>query len=116
MAKENPIIGTYKGVSYRHCNRIVLKFGIAAFKKIIDEVDKTGLSIQKVITYSGKPCDKCKDVEVTIFDKEDNLIKVKRGILPMPETNGINIITQYNNKKIKEENERLRNLHNEVGE
>lgn len=101
MAKENPIIGTYKGVSYRHCNRVVLKFGIAAYKKIIDEVDKSGLSIQKVLAYSGKPCDRCKDIEVTFFDKEDNEVKVKRGILPIPENNGINIIKQHKNIKCR---------------
>lgn len=101
MANKNKILGTHLGVPYRHCNRVVLKFGIVAFKKLIDEVEKTGLSLQKVIAYSGKPCERCKDVEVTIIDKNDNLVKIKRGILPIPENNGINIISQMKNKKNK---------------
>lgn len=99
MQDKYPIIESYKGVNVRHCNRVVLKFGIAAYKKIIDEVEKSGLSIQKVLAYSGKPCEKCKDIEVVTYDNAENTIKIKRGILPIPENNGVNIIQQYKNKK-----------------
>jgi hypothetical protein len=92
------IIETYKGVNIRTINRVVLRLDPIRFKKIIDEVDKTGLSIQKLLAYSGKPCEKCKDVCVVIYGKEGELIHIKRGILHVPESNGCDIITKAKNR------------------
>lgn len=100
MASDNPVLYQYKGVNIRKLNRVTLKLSEHHFKKIIDEVDNTGLSIHKVLAYSGKPCEKCMGTEVTAYDKNDNEIKVKKGLLHIPENNGINIIenSKKNNK------------------
>ncbi len=99
MAKDNPVIEIYKGIEIRRTNTIRLRFGVVQYKKILDEVEETGLSIHKVIAYSGKPCDKCKGVDVVYYDSCDNIHKIKRGILAIPEGNGINVIQQAKNKK-----------------
>lgn len=96
--KPNPIIEVYKGVNVRAINEVKLCFNPTYFKKIIDEVDKTGLSIHKIIAYSGKPCEKCKDAPVIVYDNEGNPIHVKRGILHIPDSNGTNIIEKAKNK------------------
>ena len=91
---------TYKGIKVRKVNRVTLKFGVVDFKKIIDEVSKSEeLSILKVLAYSSMPCDKCKNTNVEFYDKKDNVVKIKRGILSIPCSNGVNIITQNKNKK-----------------
>ncbi len=95
----NPVLYQHKKVNVRRCNKVVLLFGEVAFKKMIDEVDKTGLSIHKILAYSGKPCERCKGTEVVIFDKNDNEVKIKKGLLHIPENNGTNIIQKANAKK-----------------
>lgn len=103
MSKKNPIVGTYKGVTVRKCNPIVLKLGEAVFKSLIDEVERTGLSIPKILAYSSRPCDRCKDVMVVAYNKDGNEQKIKRGILSkhIPQNNGINIIQTANAKSAK---------------
>lgn len=94
MAKDNPILERYKGIDVRRTNIIKLRFGVVQFKKIIDEVEETGLSVHKVLAYSGKPCDKCKGVDVVYYDSNDTPHNIKRGILAIPEGNGLNIFQQ----------------------
>lgn len=103
MSKNiNKVVEIYKDVNIRKCNRVALYFGISDFKKLIDAADDTGLSIHKILAYSGQPCEKCKNISVIIFDKDGDAKKIKKGILRMPENNGINIIQKaklINNKK-----------------
>ena len=88
MPKDNnPVIGVYHGVSIRRYNRITLKFGEVEFKKVLDEVVSSGLSIHKVLAYSGTPCERCKD---TKFHSGE--YSIKKGLICLPESNGINII------------------------
>jgi hypothetical protein len=96
--KPNPIIETYKGVNIRAINEVKISFGPVHFKRIIDEVDKTGLPIPKLLAYSGKPCEKCKDVCVVIFDKEGELVHIKRGLFHIPQSNGISILQKAKNR------------------
>lgn len=99
MAKyADSIIENYKGVNIRTVNRVVISLDPVRYKKLIDEVEKTGLSIPKLLAYSGKPCEKCKDVCVVIYGKEGELIHIKRGMLHVPETNGVDILTKAKNK------------------
>jgi len=99
MAKKpNPVIEVYKGVNIRAINEVRLSLNPSYFKKIIDEVDKTGLSIHKVIAYSGKPCDRCKNTDVTVYDSDGNPKYVRRGILHIPDSNGVDIITKAKNR------------------
>jgi hypothetical protein len=93
--KNNPILYTYKGIVIRKYNRVELTFGEASFKKIIDEVDTTGLSIQKVLAYSGQPCEVCKGTTVSVQCKEGKqkvMREVRKGILHIPESNGTNLL------------------------
>lgn len=96
--KNNPVLYEYKGIEIRKYNRVELTFGEVSFKKIIDEVDETGLSIHKVLAYSGQPCDRCKGTSIMVYDKEGNEKKVKRGILHVPESNGISILQKAKNR------------------
>lgn len=100
---ENPVLYVYKGVNIRRYNKVQLTFGEVQFKKIIDEADGSDLSIHKVLAYSGKPCDRCRDTSVFVYDKEGNEKKVKRGILHVPEGNGIGIIQKAKNKECKKQ-------------
>ena len=91
--KNSPVVEVYKGVNIRKCNIVRLRLGVVAYKKILDIVESSGLSIQKVIAYSGKPCERCKDVDVIVFNKAGEEKKIKRGIVPIPQQNsGGNII------------------------
>ena len=98
---NNPIIGTYKGVNIRKCNVVKIKMGIAEFKRMIDESESSGLSIPKVIYYTGKPCTRCENTNVFFLDKLGNEQKVKRGLLSLPEGNGISIVEIAKLKKCK---------------
>lgn len=100
---SNPaIIETYKGINIRKCNVVKLRFGVSAFKRLIDECENSGLSIQKVLAYSGTPCEKCKDSHTNVYDNIDgHLIKIKKGLLHIPESNGNNIIQKANKRNGK---------------
>lgn len=89
---RNCVIEVYKGINIRQVNEVKLHLSPHHFKKIIDVVESTGLSIPKVIAYSGQPCEKCRNTCVMILDKEGNSKPVKRGILPIPGGSGLNII------------------------
>lgn len=103
---SNPVIETYKGVNVRRCNRVVLKFGIASYKKLLDEIEDTGLSVMKLLAHSSRPCEKCELHPVIVYDADGNAIKVKRGILSnhIPENNGINITANAKSNRMRKEN------------
>ncbi len=96
--KPRAIIEVYKGISIRSVNVVRIGLGPVHYKRIIDESEKTGLPIPKLLAYSGKPCEKCKDVCVIIFDKEGELVHIKRGLLHVPQSNGISIIEKAKNR------------------
>lgn len=98
MRKGNRLIEEFKGVKIRECNRVVLKLGAVEFKRILEEVDATGLSIHKILAYSTQPCQKCNDIHITAFDDNDNKIIIKKSLLSVPSSNGINIIKQHEKK------------------
>lgn len=96
MPKTNDVIDTYKGVKIRKSNVIRIRVGARKFKELIDEVEKTKLSIPKIIWYSGKPCIHCKGLSVIVFNNEDEEVSIKRGILAdyTRMNSGTNIIQQ----------------------
>lgn len=90
------IVEWFQGVPIKKSgNRVVLKLGAVAYKKLLQAMSETGLSAYKVIAHSSKPCEKCQP-DITIYNKDSKPVKIKRGLLSsyIPENNGINIIQQ----------------------
>jgi hypothetical protein len=82
MAKNNRcVVEIYRGIEIRNSNVIRFRVGANKFKEIIDEVFKTNLSMPKIISISGKPCEKCKGIEVRATNGDGEEVLVKRGIL-----------------------------------
>ena len=101
MAKSNPVVEIYKGVTIRQCNPYQLRLSAVMFKLLILESERTGMPISKILSLSSKPCERCAGVDVVAFNKDGDEVKIKRGILSrhMPESNGTSIIQQANAKK-----------------
>jgi hypothetical protein len=94
---KNEIKGYYKGVPLRQSNVVKLLVPEPVFKKLIDACDESGMSIHKVLYYSGRPCERC-DPEIRVYDAEGKPHVIKKGILNLPESNGINIIQKAKNR------------------
>lgn len=92
VCDTNPVIEVYHGVKIRKSNRVVMKFGVAEFKRLLDEVASSQLSIHKVLAYSGKPCSKCQSTPVIATNAMGDQVEIKRGILSVPEPNGVNML------------------------
>lgn len=100
MPKQTEIICYHKGIPVRKSNRVVLKFSETTYKKLIDAAHESGFSIHKILYFSGRPCEKCEPM-VTVYDKNGEPKKIQRGILNLPENNGINIVEQTKIKSCK---------------
>ena len=98
MGKTNEVIYEHKGVSVRPLNRVTLLIPEPVFRQLIDACDESGLSIHKVLYFSGRPCERCAP-QVMVYDKDGQPRMIKKGILNLPESNGINIIQKAKNKK-----------------
>lgn len=100
MAKINPVVEIYKGITIRQCNQYQIRLSAVMFKTLILESERTGLPISKILAFSSKPCDRCVGTDVVTFNKEGEEVKVKRGILSrhIPEGNGSSIIKQAHAK------------------
>jgi hypothetical protein len=94
----NPVLEIYRGVNVRRWNDVKFKVTAEAFKELLDLSESTGLSVKKIIAYSGQPCDRCKGMDVVVFT-DAGTYRIKRGILKVPhQTSGHNII-QTNHAK-----------------
>ena len=102
MAKTGncTVIEIYKGITIKKSNIVRLRLNPRKYKELIDEVEKTNLSMPKIIAYSGKPCFHCKGVDVSVLVNDKN-IKIKRGILSdyTIMNSGKNIISQHGENK-----------------
>lgn len=97
MGKNNRLtIEVYKGIVIRKTNIVRLGFSASKYKELIDEVEKTGLSLPKLISISGRPCEKCRGIDVVIFNDDSAKISVKRGIISdyTMMNNGVNIMSK----------------------
>ena len=97
---QGDILYYYKGIAIRKSNRHTFLFPEAAYKRLIDAAEETGLSIHKILYYSGRPCDKCPP-QITVYDKNGKAKVLKKGILNEPDSNGVNIIEQSKNRNAK---------------
>ena len=100
MPKDNPIVEVYKGITIRKSNIYKHRLSAIVFKILILESERTGLPISKILAYSGKPCERCSSIDVVVFNKQDEEVRIKRGILSrhIPEGNGTSIIQQAHAK------------------
>lgn len=97
MAKQNNQgLEIYRGVIIRKSNVIRFRVGANKYKEILDIVSTTGFSIPKIISLSGKPCEKCKGICVTVYNAEDKQVEIRRGILSeyTMMNNGVNVLTK----------------------
>lgn len=82
MAKDNRcVIEVFEGIEVRKSNVVRFRFSANKYKELISEVKKTGLSIPKLISISGRPCEKCKGIEVVSRNYDGKEVSVKRGII-----------------------------------
>lgn len=78
---SNPLVEIYKGREVRKYNQIGIRVNSRTFKKIIDLFSDHNLSAKTILEASGRPCDKCKDIHVVVFNSDGAEIKIPRGIL-----------------------------------
>lgn len=76
----NPVVEVFKGIEIKRFNRIVFKVDPKTFKEILELQDK-GLSIRKILGHSATPCKHCESIDVITYNREDEEVKVKRGML-----------------------------------
>lgn len=95
---DRALIEVYKGVNIYQSNTIQIRVSPYKMKELIDEVEKTGLSISKIVSIGSTPCENCKGIDVVYYKNRIDKISIKRSILCGNSTqeNGITIL---NNKK-----------------
>jgi len=100
MSTHSDVIEIYKGIEIRKCNKVRFNLSAAAFKYLILESERTNIPITKLLIYSSKPCEKCTNIDVMVFNKDGDEFKIKRGLLSrhIPENTGRGIIQQANEK------------------
>jgi len=98
VSDKNEVLYVHKGVKVRKVNRVELLIPEPVFRKILDACDESGMSIHKVLYYSGRPCERC-DPEITVYGMDGIGRRIKKGLLNLPESNGISIIEKAKNKK-----------------
>lgn len=79
--KDNPVIEIYKGIKIRKCNPYQIRMDAILFKFLILESERTGLTISKILSISSRPCERCSNTDIIIYNEEDEEVKIKRGIL-----------------------------------
>jgi hypothetical protein len=101
MSTNSEVVEVYKGIEIRKCNKIRLTFSASAFKYLILESERTNIPITKLLIFSSKPCEKCTNMDVVVFNKDGNEFKIKRGILSrhVPENTGRGIIQQAHEQR-----------------
>lgn len=92
--RNNPVTEVYKGIAVRKYTQICIWLSPIEFKELIDVQAETGFSNRAILSYSSRPCERCKNVPIIAFDKDGNEFKIRRGILSkrIPEPSGINLI------------------------
>lgn len=100
MAKNNPIVEIYKGVEIKKSNYVLLRFTSTMYKYLVLESERTSLPITQILTVSSKPCEACSKIDVIAYNKDDEEVSIKRGILSRHnlQCSGRPIIQQANEK------------------
>lgn len=103
MSVKNPVLFTYKGVNVRQYNHVKITVPPHVFQELIDAVDDTNMSMHKVLYFSSRPCERC-EAFVTVYDKDGNAHRIKRGLFNLPDSNGVNIVQKAKNRNHEEGN------------
>jgi hypothetical protein len=78
---KNGVIEIYRGVPVKKYESITIRIDSLTKKRLIDLQQDTGLSERKIICYSSKPCAKCADQFVIVFDNQDKQHKIPKGLI-----------------------------------
>lgn len=78
---SNPVVEIYKGIDIRKSNVYPLRLPDFLLKELIDESERTGLPISKILVLSSRPCHCCKNLTIPTENKNGEMIEIKRGIL-----------------------------------
>ena len=81
LDETNPVIYVYRGVEIRKYPMVYLRVDPLTMQDIIDARLDTNLSDREILGHSSKPCSCCVNKGVRVYDKDDNLKEIKRGIL-----------------------------------
>ena len=68
---DNPVLSVIHGIEVRRYNYVSMMFTAQRYEELIDEADKTGLSIAKLIAIKSQPCKVCHCDNVTLVIKKD---------------------------------------------
>lgn len=101
MTSNNPVVETFEGIEIRRYNRIVFKVDAQTYKEIIQVELDTKLSTRKILGHSSKPCKHCENTTIIAFNRDDEEVKIPRGILSkrIPTTHCGNTKTEHHAKK-----------------
>jgi hypothetical protein len=80
MAVYNPLQEIFHGVKIKRYNTITFKVDAKTLKEII-VLQAQGMSTRKILGYSSTPCKHCENVSVIAYNREDEEVKIPRGIL-----------------------------------
>lgn len=81
MIWKNPIIEYYRGKPVRKYNMIRLRVSQFEIKKIIDANLDLELSAREFLEIAGRPCEKCKGIEITFICDNGKEGKIAKGFL-----------------------------------
>lgn len=86
----NPVIEYFLGIPIRRYNRITLRLDPISYKELIKAESESGLSQRQILGYSSRPCNCCNGTFVRVLGKDDNEVKIARGLLSkrIPEGSG----------------------------
>lgn len=77
---QNEIVEIYRGIEIRKYNILELRVDYSLYDKI-KSAKEGGISLRKIIEKTSQPCQCCNHTEALGFNDNNEIVKVKRGIL-----------------------------------
>lgn len=81
MAYSNPVVEVYRGIEIRKYPDLHIRIDQFTMKEIIDAMLDTDMNIRQVLGYSAKCCSHCIGTKVEVYNKHDQVVEIKKGIL-----------------------------------
>jgi len=79
--ESNSVAYVYRGIEIQKYPRINIRVDQITMQEIIDASIESGMSYREILGYSSRPCECCQNKGVVVFDRKDQKITIKRGIL-----------------------------------